>query len=124
MPFDDTDKLYPMDWPSLWRLEHRRGRLSYVANLLFWSVVTGLLWWFGYIALMLFTPGGALVFTVFMILFWLAVFSALGIQRLHDFGYSSEWALLLYVPVANVILLLMFVLMKGKGGLNPYPPLT
>ncbi len=52
----------------------------------------------------------------------------LGIQRLHDFNASGWWSILIFVPLANLILYLLLLIMPGTQGVNrfgdPPPPNT
>jgi hypothetical protein len=46
---------------------------------------------------------------------------AVGVRRLHDTGRSGWWMLLAVIPIANIALLVFFIL-EGTAGPNAYGP--
>jgi uncharacterized membrane protein YhaH (DUF805 family) len=42
------------------------------------------------------------------------------VRRLHDTGRSGWWVLIAFVPIAGVIVLLVFMCLAGTSGSNPY----
>ena len=70
--------------------------------------------------------GGGLL--IILGLLALIVSLLLTIQRLHDFNGSSWWAVLILVPLANLVLYLTLLIMPGTQGPNrfghPPPPNT
>ena len=63
------------------------------------------------------------VFWILMIGFGIKVLGV-SIQRLHDIGLSAWYALLLIIPIANIVLWLVLVFKSGDSGQNRYgnPP--
>jgi len=49
---------------------------------------------------------------------WLAV----TVRRLHDIGRTGWWLPLIFVPVAGLIVLIVFALIDGEVGANVYGP--
>jgi len=47
---------------------------------------------------------------------------AVGARRLHDTGRSGWWQLLVLVPVAGVIVVIVFFALDGMRGANAYGP--
>lgn len=47
---------------------------------------------------------------------------SLGIRRLHDIGLSGWFSLLFFIPLANLLLVLSFLFIRGKNGPNAYGP--
>jgi uncharacterized membrane protein YhaH (DUF805 family) len=49
---------------------------------------------------------------------------SLDIRRLHDLGYSGWVSLALFVPIVNLVLLVLFAVNAGKSEVNKYgePP--
>ena len=45
-----------------------------------------------------------------------------GIQRLHDLGYTGWFVLLYPIPGANFILMMILLCFKGNSGENQYGP--
>ena len=66
--------------------------------------------------------GGGLL--IILSLAALIVSILLTIQRLHDFDASGWWAVLVIVPLANILLYLVLLIMPGTQGPNRfgYPP--
>lgn len=46
----------------------------------------------------------------------------LGFKRLHDLGHNGGWILLLFVPLANLILAIYLQFWEGEKGKNKYGP--
>lgn len=42
------------------------------------------------------------------------------IRRLHDFGMSGWWTLMMFVPLANIVFILMMLFRRGDSGANAY----
>lgn len=56
------------------------------------------------------------------LIYWLAVIVptvAVGIRRFHDIGKSAIWVILLFIPIVNIIIALIF-LTKPSAGPNEY----
>ena len=50
---------------------------------------------------------------------------SVGCRRLHDMGYSGWWQLLMIIPLAGMIILLIWSAMPGNTEANQYgPPVT
>ena len=47
---------------------------------------------------------------------------AVGIRRLHDTGRSGWWLLIILVPLAGIIVLVVFLATEGEPGPNRYGP--
>ena len=47
---------------------------------------------------------------------------AVGARRLHDTGRSGWWLLIALVPLAGLIVLIVFFVMRGDPGLNSHGP--
>ena len=47
---------------------------------------------------------------------------AMGVRRLHDVGRSGFWLLIALVPVAGLIVLIVFWVQRGESGANAYGP--
>ncbi|HEY0634056.1 MAG TPA: DUF805 domain-containing protein [Gammaproteobacteria bacterium] len=100
----------------------RFGRLSYIAwNLLMMvPMIVAFLAIFGVSAAAnsnSFSPVIVLVYIV--ILIPMVLFT---IRRLHDFDASGWWTLVLFVPLANIILSFMLWLRAGTQGANRFAP--
>lgn len=83
-------------------------------------------WWFLALVIAYFVlglVGGVLGGTNFLTgLFALAVLIpniALGIRRFHDIGKPALWVILLFIPLVNLIIMLIF-LTKPSDGPNQY----
>ena len=46
--------------------------------------------------------------------------TAVAVRRLHDIGRTGWWVLLLLVPPINIIILVFFMFLDGKLGVNVY----
>ena len=46
---------------------------------------------------------------------------AVGVRRLHDVGKSGWWYLLVFVPIANLVLIYFYIL-DSQAGTNEYGP--
>ncbi len=60
-----------------------------------------------------------LIIFVFLIALWVFFWSLL-IRRLHDLNHSGWFALLYFIPFANLILLLYLFCARGDAGPNTY----
>ena len=47
---------------------------------------------------------------------------AVGARRLHDTGRSGWWLLIALVPIAGLVVLIVFYLIEGTKGPNAYGP--
>ena len=47
---------------------------------------------------------------------------AVGFRRLHDTGRSGWWLLIILVPLAGIIVLVVFLATEGEPGPNRYGP--
>ncbi len=45
---------------------------------------------------------------------------AVAVRRLHDTGRNGWWALLILIPLAGVIILIVFMVQDSQPGTNPY----
>ena len=87
-------------------------------------------WWFELASLIIVTVlsilgRASVVFSVLGVVYGLAVLVssiAVGMRRLHDTGRSGWWLLLLFVPLAGLIILLVFCASRGDPGENEYGP--
>lgn len=61
-----------------------------------------------------FTPGGFIIPILGFLLFVPNL--SLTWRRFHDMGFSGRWALLLLVPLVNLILIFLLSLWKGREG--------
>lgn len=52
----------------------------------------------------------------------MVVFFLFAIRRLHDWGSSGWWSLLILVPIANIVLGLMLIFKAGNEGANRFAP--
>ena len=60
----------------------------------------------------------SLVFTLGIIIPYIAI----AIRRWHDLDKSGWWTLTLFIPLINIIMLLVFFTKKGTDGSNQYGP--
>lgn len=83
-------------------------------------------WWFlayiiGYAVIIVI--GGAMGAKPILIFVYLAAVVvpsvAVGIRRFHDIGKPALWAILLFIPLVNLIIMLIF-LTKPSDGANQY----
>jgi uncharacterized membrane protein YhaH (DUF805 family) len=87
-------------------------------------------WWFTLanfiVSLILSLLGQAsIVFYVLSAIYSLAVLIpslAVGIRRLHDTNRSGWWLLIILVPLAGIIILIVFMATEGTPGPNNYGP--
>ncbi|MFO1372388.1 MAG: DUF805 domain-containing protein [Candidatus Competibacteraceae bacterium] len=110
----------------------RLGRVRYIGYSmglgLLANIVAGLLG--GVTALFKGDLGALLLAGVVIILMVLALVMSimLVVQRLHDFDANGWWAVLMLVPLANIVLYLVLLIMPGTQGANrfgnPPPPNT
>jgi uncharacterized membrane protein YhaH (DUF805 family) len=65
-----------------------------------------------------------LVTTLGLIYNWGVVLPSIAVQvrRLHDIGRSGWWLLIVFVPLAGLLVLLRFDLMDSQPGQNQYGP--
>lgn len=64
--------------------------------------------------------GSLLGFALFVALVWVSV--QIGVQRLHDLGWSGWLYLLNLVPLVNSIFPLLLLVLPGNAGANQYGP--
>jgi len=57
---------------------------------------------------------------VFLGLFWMLLSFSLHVRRVHDLGYSDWYALLLFVPLANIAVIINNIFIKGDEGVNKF----
>lgn len=78
-------------------------------------------WWFLLFSILICAAGGAINDTVYGLVGLVLLLPHLSVtaRRLHDLGKSAWWLILLFVPIANILLLVWFC-MKGKTGANKY----
>ena len=119
---------FPIDKPT--RVSGRFGRLSYLAWLFISSII------FMVIALVLFAIFGAMLdpqspenfsipaIVIFVILYLVFIYFyvVFTIRRLHDRNHSGWLALLMLVPVLNIVFALYLVFAKGDAGSNNFGP--
>jgi uncharacterized membrane protein YhaH (DUF805 family) len=104
----------------------RFGRLSYLA----WGMVVGIVGW---VALLVFGGGaaamgggeglaamGATMLVVQLVLLVPSIIFL--IRRLHDIDATGWWALVIIVPLVNIILMLMLLFKRGTDGANRFAP--
>lgn len=106
---------------KVFSLRGRIGRLRYLAWSLLVLMITSPLSLLG--ASMMSVSDGA--GSVVMALVGIGIVAALipmGVQRLHDIGWSGWFLLLNLVPVVGSIFPLVMVLMPGSKGVNAYGP--
>lgn len=110
------------DASPVYTVAGRFGRLSYIAWNLVLITIFGLL----IVALGLLTGNGVAVANTVVIfalyggmMYFVVVFS---VRRLHDFEQTGWLAILLFVPIANLILPLVLWLVPGTPGANRYGP--
>lgn len=101
----------------------RIGRLRYIA----WGLVLGLAMLplygiaVGVMAGISDVLGGVLIFAVLVAAL---VFSVMiGVQRLHDIGWSGWLYLLLFVPLVGTVFAILMLVMPGTPGRNNYGPI-
>lgn len=82
----------------------------------------GLLW--GFVGVILGAIGNFISeFIGYIVFFILAIYHLiLHIERLHDLGQSGLWSLLMFIPILNLILILILIFAKGQEGINRYGP--
>ena len=66
-----------------------------------------------------------LLYSVSFLFFSLAclgvyLFLIFSMKRLHDFSESGYWAILVFVPVINILLILYLLCMPGDAGRNQF----
>ena len=67
---------------------------------------------------------GFFVMSIFVIIVFVSLLCSLIIRRLHDIDASGWLTLLLFVPLANIILPIFLFFKKGTEGSNQYGSLT
>lgn len=114
---------------SVYSLTQRLNRMRYCCYMLTASVIVTLAGMLGFILSQALprATGQALLAVMALLMIPLFVwFIGLMVRRLHDADHSGWWALLLLVPVANMLLSLYLLLVPGTPGLNrfgePNPP--
>ena len=67
---------------------------------------------------------GLALLAMLIVSLWSSI--ALSVKRLHDMGYSGFLSLIMFVPMASMILFLVLCVMPGQSGKNQYgaPPIS
>jgi uncharacterized membrane protein YhaH (DUF805 family) len=104
----------------------RLGRLDFLYLALLYFVSNGILFYI--IGTLNFFPKGRLLgFSIFVIVIagvlyfsmWFLCFSFL-VRRLHDFGRSGFWVLMIFFPFLNLLFFLYLLFARGDTGTNLY----
>ncbi len=115
----------PLDPMCLLTPYGRRGRVSYLVNVLVWVgfLVAAIAYWGPLTAGAPGAPMDPLVWLVGGALI-AGVVGILSIQRAHDINKSAEYALGIFLPGVNVVFFLVFVFLAGDDGDNLFgsPP--
>lgn len=106
---------------KVFSLDGRIGRVRYLG----WTMATLLL--AGLVSLIamgvvLISPVLGSLLMLPLVIAWVVVSIQIGVQRLHDMGWSGWLWLLNFVPVANTVLALLLLLMPGHAAANRYGP--
>ncbi len=105
------------------RFDGRLGRLQYFGYAVIWCLIMFVVALFIGLQEELAGPGaaatGSLMYLVLMIVYAIATVSY-GVRRLHDFDKSGWWYLLLFVPIANLVMGLVLLFAPGTQGANRY----
>ncbi|MGY1919741.1 DUF805 domain-containing protein [Pseudomonas tolaasii] len=114
---------------KVFTIHGRIGRLRYLAWTLVLTVATlvasGILFTAGF-AIATAAPTVAAIFGVltglalFVAMVWVSV--QIGVQRLHDLGWSGWLYLLNLVPLVNSVFPLLLLVLPGNSGANQYGP--
>ena len=89
----------------------RIGRKNYILGALFSSVLT---------LLVVIISSYFNIFLAFYLLILILIFS-LHVRRFHDLGMSGWYALTLFIPIVNLIMLIFYLLLTpGKENSNKY----
>jgi len=121
--FNTPPALPNLESDSPWSYKGRFGRLSYLA----WSFVSMIAIIVILMPLVSISMGlkisnpnlGFLLISIpYLAYFYLQVVFA--IRRFHDLDKSGWWAILVFIPLINIIFLLYMLLAKGTDGINNF----
>jgi uncharacterized membrane protein YhaH (DUF805 family) len=78
-------------------------------------------WWFMLFGVLISCAGASINDTVYglVCLALLLPHLAVAVRRLHDINHSAWWILLLFIPIANIVIIIWFC-MRGTVGSNEY----
>jgi len=111
-----------MDTFNPFKFDGRIGRLQYFGFGVIWGVIFFVISMFIGIGADDYgnvSAGGSLAAIGLLLTYSVAIVSY-GIRRLHDFDKSGWWYLLMFVPLANVVMGLVLLFAPGTPGENRY----
>ena len=117
---DNPTTITSWDTSPFYSLSGRFGRAAYITyNLALWVTFMVLASALAGIAIQ-----GMLPPSLFIVLYLPAMFLGIvfGIRRLHDMNWSGWAMLLIFVPLANLILYIALLFVKGTDGPNDFGP--
>ncbi|MBO6182203.1 MAG: DUF805 domain-containing protein, partial [Acidaminococcaceae bacterium] len=104
------------------RYDNRLNRKPYIIRSFhIWAVVVGLTFVVGTIATMLKIPSINMLSKVISFAAAIPNFMLL-IRRLHDLNRSGWWALIMLIPLVNLLFAVYVIFFKGTKGPNKYGP--
>lgn len=104
------------------RYDNRLNRKPYIIRSFhIWAVVVGLTFVVGTIATMLKTPSINMLSNIISFAAAIPNFMLL-IRRLHDLNRSGWWALIMLIPLVNLLFAVYVIFFKGTEGPNKYGP--
>ncbi len=62
----------------------------------------------------------ALIIMIIMFTYVFIYNLSIAIKRLHDFGKSGYWSLLLFIPLVEAVMMIYLFFKKGDAGMNKY----